>query len=67
MIATKQQYQIDQKGRKKSIVISIEDWNKILDELEELDDIRTYDKAKKKKEELIPLRKAIHERRRKNG
>jgi hypothetical protein len=37
----------------------MKDYKKLMEELEELDDIKAYDKAKKKNEKTIPLRDAI--------
>jgi hypothetical protein len=42
------QYITDNKGKKLSVVLPIKDYNKILEELEELADIRLYDEVKKK-------------------
>lgn len=48
MIATlKPQYITDEKGKKISVVLRMEDFTAIMDELEELEDIRLYDEAKK--------------------
>ena len=40
----------DQKGKKISAVLPIKAYKQLLEELEELEDIRAYDKAKAKKE-----------------
>jgi hypothetical protein len=53
----------DGKGKKISAVLPIKQYQQLLEELEELDDIRAYDKAKAPKEKPIPLRDAIRERR----
>jgi hypothetical protein len=53
----------DEKGKKISAVLPIQLYQRLLDELEELKDIRAYDKAKAKKEKPIPLRDAIRQRR----
>jgi hypothetical protein len=37
----------------------MKDYKKIIEELEELDDIKAYNKAKKRNEKTIPLREAI--------
>jgi hypothetical protein len=46
----------DEKGRKISAVLSMKQYQQLLEELEELEDMRAYDKAKAKKETPIPLR-----------
>ncbi len=40
-------YITDNTGKKISVVISIEQFNSMVEELEELDDIRLYDEAKR--------------------
>ena len=46
----------DSTGKKISAVLPIKQYQHLLKELEELDDIRAYDKAKARKEKPIPLR-----------
>ncbi|TDW99181.1 hypothetical protein [Dinghuibacter silviterrae] len=58
-------YITDDKGKKISAVLPIKQYQQILEELEELEDIRAYDKVKAKKEKPIPLRDAIQQRRKK--
>jgi len=55
----------DQKGNKISAVLPIKAYKHLLEELEELADIRAYDKAKAKKEKPILLSDAIQQRRKK--
>jgi hypothetical protein len=57
----------DNKGNKIGVFLPIEAYEKILDRLEELEDMKAYDEYKTKKEETIPLRDAIKQRKRKNG
>jgi hypothetical protein len=47
MLTIHTQYITDKKGKKISVVLPIKDFNAIMEELEELDDIKLYDKAKK--------------------
>lgn len=53
------QYITDNKGKKLSVVLSIKDYNKIIEELEELEDIRLYDEAMASKEPSMPVEKAF--------
>lgn len=55
------QYITDTKGRKVSVILPMRDFNKMIEELEELADIRAYDEAKANGEESIPLEQAIKE------
>lgn len=47
MIVLHPQYIKDAKGNKTLVVISAEEFNKILDLLEDLEDVTVYDEAKK--------------------
>lgn len=53
------QYITDDKGKKLSVVLSIEQYNTMLDELEELEDIRLYDEAKASDESSVPIDEAF--------
>ncbi|MEO5648481.1 MAG: hypothetical protein ABIR03_01005 [Ginsengibacter sp.] len=53
------QFLTDNKGKKTSVLLSMKDYEKIMEELEELGDIKAYDKAKKRNEKTVPLRDAI--------
>lgn len=53
------QFLTNEKGERIAVVISIEEYEKILEELEELDDIRAYDEAKASGETPVPFDEAI--------
>ncbi len=53
------QFLTNEKGEKIAVVISIEEYQKLLEELEELDDIRAYDEAKASGETPVPFDEAI--------
>jgi hypothetical protein len=57
----KAQFITDSQGNKLSVVLPLKDYEKILDELEELEDIKAYDKAKALKSEPIPFDQAVKE------
>ena len=57
----------DSKGNKIGVFLPIEEYEKILDQLEELEDIKAYDEYKASEEESIPLREAIKQRKRQDG
>lgn len=48
------------------VILTLKQYHEILDELEELECIKAFDKAILKKEATIPLREAIKLRRKKN-
>jgi len=53
------QYIIDKKGNRISVVIPVTEFETIIEELEELEDIRLYDEAKSDKESSIPIDNAF--------
>ncbi len=52
---------VDEKGKRVSVVLDIAEYEKLIEELEELADIRAYDEAKASGEEAIPLEQALRE------
>lgn len=56
-----QQYITDDHGKKLAIILPIKDYRKMLEDIEELEDIRLYDKAKKSKQEFIDAQQAFKE------
>jgi hypothetical protein len=56
------EYIIDENLNRKSVVIPYAEWEAIVEEIEELDDIRAYDRAKQQVEdELLPFDEAVKE------
>lgn len=55
------QYITDNTGKKVSVILPIKDYQKIMDELEELEDIKAYDRAKARKSEPVPFEQAVKE------
>jgi hypothetical protein len=54
-------YVTDRRGQKIGVVLSMEDYKKILADIEELESIRAYDAAKASGDEAIPFQKAMQE------
>jgi hypothetical protein len=54
-------YVTDRQGQKIGVVLSIEDYKKVLADIEELESIRAYDAAKASGDEAIPFSKATQE------
>jgi hypothetical protein len=52
-------YITDDTGKKLSVVLPIEEYKALLEELDELDDIRRYDAAKAADEPTLPLDEAF--------
>ncbi len=59
------QFITDNKGNKHSVVVPIKDYKKMLEELEELKDIRLYDEVKNSKNKSIPFEQYLKERKKK--
>lgn len=52
---------VDENGVRKAVLISISEWEQILAELEELDDIRAFDEAKAGPQDAMPFEDAVRE------
>ncbi len=61
MIALHPEYIIDQKERKKSVIIPFKEWERLMYDIEELEDIRAYDIAKADNDKTISFEEAIKE------
>lgn len=49
------QYITDEQGKRVAVVLSMQQWQQLLDELDELDDIRLYDAVKSRNEPTLSL------------
>ena len=59
MLTVHPQYITDHTGKKLSVVLPVREFNTIMDELEELEDIRLYDEAKASGETSVPIDEAF--------
>jgi hypothetical protein len=55
------QFLTNEKGEKVAVVIGIKEYEKLLEELEDLEDIRAYDEAMASGETPVPFEQAIAE------
>ncbi len=53
------QFVTDNDGNKLAVILPIRKYNKMVDDLEELEDIKLYDEAKKSDEPSIPIDEAF--------
>jgi hypothetical protein len=53
------QFLTDTKGKKTAVVLPIKKYEKLLEQLEDLHDIKLFDEAKKSKAKSIPLDEAF--------
>ncbi len=61
MIKLKEHFVTDEKGDRIGVLLDIEEYLKLLEELEELESIYAYDAAKVSNDEAIPFEQAISE------
>ena len=59
MTHIRENFVVDAKGNRVGVFLPIKDYNRLLEELEDLDDIKAYDKATSRKQEFIPLGQAL--------
>lgn len=55
------QFITDNGGKKIAVILPIAEYNELVNDLEELQDIKLYDKAKQKKQEFVDAEKAFGE------
>jgi len=61
LIKLKERYVVDEKGNRVGVLLDLEDYQKLLEELEELESIRAYDAAKSSGDKAIPFEQAVEE------
>jgi len=57
----KERFIVDENGKRIGVLLDIEDYHRLLEELEELEAIRAYDAAKASGDEVLPLEQALAE------
>lgn len=55
------QYVVDEEQHRKAVLLPLAEWERILEELEELDDIRAHDAARGGPQDAIPFEQAVRE------
>ena len=58
---TKQKYVVDAKGKRVGVIVEIEQYRKMLRDMEELESIRAYDEARASADEAVPFDRATEE------
>ena len=61
MNSLREQFVVDEKGNRISVLLDIRDYEQLLDALEELEEIRAYDRAKSAPSEVLPFDQAVEE------
>ena len=61
MSLVNKRYIVDEKGIRLGVLLDMEEYRKVLAELEELESIRAFDAAKASKDEAVPFDQAVRE------
>ncbi len=61
MVSVHPEYVVDENKHPKAVLLPVSEWEQVMSELEELDDIRSYDKAKSSLQDSIPFDRAVRE------
>jgi PHD/YefM family antitoxin component YafN of YafNO toxin-antitoxin module len=61
METLRERYVVDENGERVAVLLDIADYERVLEELEELESIRAYDAAKASGDESIPFEQAVAE------
>lgn len=61
MVTVHPEYVVDAQQRRKAVLLPAEEWEQIVSDLEDLDDIRAYDEARKHADDHLPFEVAVRE------
>ena len=61
MVTVHPEYVVDEQQKRKAVLLSAAEWDLIISELEELDDIRAYDAAQLHVTDTLPFDQAVRE------
>jgi len=61
MTALHPQYVVDENQTPQAVILPVAEWEQVVEDLEELDDIRAFDLAKAGPQETIPFEQAVRE------
>ncbi len=61
----KTQFVTDDYGKKLAVILPIKDYQKMLDDLEEIEDIKLYDEVKARKQKAMPFAEYLEKRKQK--
>jgi PHD/YefM family antitoxin component YafN of YafNO toxin-antitoxin module len=61
MVTVHPKYVVDEQQHRQAVLLSATEWEQILGELEELDDIRAFDAADPHRADRIPFEQAVRE------
>jgi len=61
MVNVHPEYVVDEHQNRKAVLLPLLEWEQIINELEELDDLRAYDAAQQYSADRIPFEQAVRE------
>jgi hypothetical protein len=61
MVTLHPEYVVDEQQRRKAVLLPLAEWDLIIEDLEDLDDIRAFDTAKADSQETVPFEQAVRE------
>ena len=61
MATNAERFLVDEEGHRLGVLLEIEEYRKILNDLEELESIRAYDAARESRDEAVPFEQALRE------
>ena len=61
MLKLHPEYVVDEHQRRKAVLLPLAEWDRIIEDLEDLDDIRAFDAAKAGSQEVISFDQAVCE------
>ena len=61
MVTVHPEYLVDEHQHRKAVLLPVAEWERIVEELEDLDDIREFDSAKSGSQDAIPFERAVRE------
>jgi hypothetical protein len=61
MIKVKEKIVLDEKGRKVLVILDAKDYKRLLNYIEDIEDVIAYDKAKLTKSKVVPFEQAVKE------
>jgi PHD/YefM family antitoxin component YafN of YafNO toxin-antitoxin module len=59
VITGKERYVVDEQGHRTGVILDLEQYQEMLEGLEELEALRAYDAAKASEEEAVPFEQAL--------
>ena len=54
-------YVVDENGNRVGVILPMEDYQRLMEELEELESVRAYDAAKRSGDQAVPFDQAVRE------